>query len=359
MDKKSPASLSAVILGGILLILLAFANGSFRSYKNYELMRSQQEEKFSNLTYAPKEENIEISSVTSDWKVYRNQKYSFEIKYPKDWPAPQEQMPKNIGEKYELKISFKNNPIKIDNVSTQKLLASNNSPAEKTIQKVDLGIEYSEISDKGNAQKASRVSKNKTHKIINTDKGFDVFIYSSSNTPDPEKATSINKKYSLETMLDFNNSNVSKTNTSQCYSERVPISKDDFYFEKGYFYNISHEKYVFNIVPYYDGKNDSQIQNNNTFPEFYKSLFSLGFIQEPQIITGPYVRKTPLPIGPRISCREKNDHPRYSDTKGKHMDEDCCPDPDEWAKPGCVYSAKGYAIMISPPSARLAMNKKK
>jgi hypothetical protein len=56
---------------------------------------------------------------------------------------------------------------------------------------------------------------------------------------------------------------------------------------------------------------------------------------------------------PRVikpSCAEKNyGHPSMSDTKGKHMDEDCCPDPDEWPKPGCRYDAHGYSIMLSGP----------
>ena len=51
----------------------------------------------------------------------------------------------------------------------------------------------------------------------------------------------------------------------------------------------------------------------------------------------------------RISCTEKNDHPSYSDSKGKHMDEDCCPDPDEWPKPGCAYSPSGRALMMKGP----------
>jgi hypothetical protein len=55
------------------------------------------------------------------------------------------------------------------------------------------------------------------------------------------------------------------------------------------------------------------------------------------------------PIAPRISCAEKNDHPSRSDTKGKHQDEDCCPDPDEWPKPGCVYSPSGRALMLNGP----------
>ncbi len=48
----------------------------------------------------------------------------------------------------------------------------------------------------------------------------------------------------------------------------------------------------------------------------------------------------------RRSCAEENEHPSKSETKGKHMDEDCCPDPDEWPKPGCAYSAGDYKIML-------------
>jgi hypothetical protein len=52
------------------------------------------------------------------------------------------------------------------------------------------------------------------------------------------------------------------------------------------------------------------------------------------------------PVVRKISCHEENDHPSYSETKGKHTDEDCCPDPDEYPKPGCVYSPSAYAIML-------------
>jgi hypothetical protein len=54
-----------------------------------------------------------------------------------------------------------------------------------------------------------------------------------------------------------------------------------------------------------------------------------------------------------ISCKESNNgHPSYSDTKGKHMDEDCCPDPDEWPEPGCIYDAKGLALMLKGPPSK-------
>jgi len=43
----------------------------------------------------------------------------------------------------------------------------------------------------------------------------------------------------------------------------------------------------------------------------------------------------------------KNDPPHKSNTKSKHMDEDCCPDPDEWANPRCEYSSKDYGVLLS------------
>lgn len=52
----------------------------------------------------------------------------------------------------------------------------------------------------------------------------------------------------------------------------------------------------------------------------------------------------------KLSCREDDyGDPSESDTKGKHKDEDCCPDPDEWPKPGCTYDAHGYSIMLKGP----------
>jgi hypothetical protein len=64
----------------------------------------------------------------------------------------------------------------------------------------------------------------------------------------------------------------------------------------------------------------------------------------------PQVKKVVKAAPRKPSCREENDHPQKSKQgKGKHLDEDCCPDPDEWPKPGCVYKPSDYGIMLSGP----------
>jgi len=47
----------------------------------------------------------------------------------------------------------------------------------------------------------------------------------------------------------------------------------------------------------------------------------------------------------KMTCHH-SDLPHESKTKSKHMDEDCCPDPDEWANPRCEYSLKDNSILL-------------
>lgn len=47
----------------------------------------------------------------------------------------------------------------------------------------------------------------------------------------------------------------------------------------------------------------------------------------------------------RKVCAHEHDKPEKSGGK-RHVDEDCCPDPDEYPNPQCFYSKKGYKIML-------------
>ncbi|HLN18751.1 MAG TPA: hypothetical protein VK255_01110 [Patescibacteria group bacterium] len=66
-----------------------------------------------------------------------------------------------------------------------------------------------------------------------------------------------------------------------------------------------------------------------------------------------YLSSKPKLLGPtpsrNISCAKDTKGARNSPNKGKHRDEDCCPDPDEWPRPGCRYSAAGLALMMRGP----------
>ena len=64
-----------------------------------------------------------------------------------------------------------------------------------------------------------------------------------------------------------------------------------------------------------------------------------GLSQTPKKIYRKIAGSPPVRFVRGPSCAAKNDHPSYSKTKGKHMDEDCCPDPDEWPNPRCSYSS--------------------
>jgi hypothetical protein len=45
----------------------------------------------------------------------------------------------------------------------------------------------------------------------------------------------------------------------------------------------------------------------------------------------------------RRVCNHKNDHPSKSNKgKGKHLDMECCLDPDEYPNPNCYYSPDKY-----------------
>ncbi len=78
-----------------------------------------------------------------------------------------------------------------------------------------------------------------------------------------------------------------------------------------------------------------------------------------QIPTPAPVRRPAVPYAPhpfifkvengRKVCGTKNDHPRKSQKgKGKHMDMECCLDPDEYPNPHCYYPPEKYGKYLKP-----------
>jgi hypothetical protein len=71
------------------------------------------------------------------------------------------------------------------------------------------------------------------------------------------------------------------------------------------------------------------------------------------VMTKPIVKKAaPSAVATNgTHCPAKKDRPGWSSDKNKnHIDEDCCSDYDEWPRPGCAYTAKDFAIMLTGPT---------
>ncbi len=134
--------------------------------------------------------------------------------------------------------------------------------------------------------------------------------------------------------------------------QEVNIIANDPCFQKVFFYSLTRGKYTYNIYPLINTESQSlldlglKIETINNFPKFFEILSTFVFPEE-VIKAEPEKKVEPKPvqnIAPRrvlirkATCPNKNDHPRKSRTKKhRHMDEDCCMDPDEWPNPRCQY----------------------
>lgn len=235
---------------------------------------------------------------TTTWDTYQNKWYGFEIQHPDSW---------------------KNN--------TQYKMATEKSAVYETIYKF------------------RRDGEN----VRSPFEGYDVKIYPVKKAPNIESTNDIHKK---EKMPD---------DTSGCeISEKMDFGPEDFYFQKisikednlcwepVYFYSLAKGDYIYNIVPAVgeSGERFSNPEKETTrlFPEYKEAVSSFKFISIVRSQPKPKPKITaPRPVSAKIVngklvCAKKNDKPRKSkQNKGKHLDMECCLDPDEYPNPWCTY----------------------
>ncbi|OGI26721.1 MAG: hypothetical protein A2359_03540 [Candidatus Moranbacteria bacterium RIFOXYB1_FULL_43_19] len=312
LKRENITALSMIVaIGGISFVLAVFLV-QFSRYENLNEARKKRHSAYEdelrrlsglsvNLTPAP--------DPTTGWKTYSSQKYNISLRYPQNWQAPRESFAAKGGN-YLLKISF-----------DEKGIVSAN------------GV-----------------------------KGFDVFVYSAAKFSTPAATDNLKKKnenVSAENCPGFDDITLGEKGYS---AKEVNISFDNPCWEETFFYSLSKNGYTFNIVPRQGGsanifEDRQKIDMLRNFPEFYDVVSTLDFaeVETKGIAQASKKVVQKVTVAPKVrytsgaSCAHKKDKPRYSKNKGKHMDEDCCPDPDEWPNPRCAYSAKGLAIMISPP----------
>lgn len=236
-----------------------------------------------------------------NWKEYKNTAYSFVLKYPSDWAEPAVIKPED-GQKFKLKISFRN---KAEDEKNQK--------------------------------------------------GFDIYAYrllKSKSYIQPDYTDNLIKKDSAAE--DY--SNCSEIGTASIGENKYPAMEmyhlqNDPCFEEAYFLVLEKGAYIFDIVPVPQGglgydSYDGRKKVAETLPEFGKMLNSFNFIQVAarkttvvKRITAPKPVAKTKNVGGKRMCAKKNDKPRKSkeNHNGKHMDMECCLDPDETPNPWCTY----------------------
>jgi len=300
LKKKRPRVHKAVVLMSVTLPIvlgtLLFGSSALYYYQNYFDDGSSEEKITVNLP--------SIKDDTTNWKTYRDDRSGFSIKYSDHWNDPKI-LDSKEGTKYLKKILFDN------------------------------GLSSSD--EKYN--------------------GFAVFIYDAKDYPNPVGTDSLEPK----TSVDFQQSDCSKAEFGEASlgeegypAQEVDIVSDNECFRETYFFSMTRGNYTYNIVPLIGSVNNSITEGIKSdiisfFPKFFEITSTILVpLPEKQVEEKPDPGKLNVvkkkPVEPRRSlvhlakCAHKNDHPRKSRTKKhRHMDEDCCMDPDEWPNPRCQY----------------------
>jgi hypothetical protein len=309
----SVTALSMIVAVTGISLALAFFAAEFARFKNLDEARNRRHSAYedelrrlsgltTNLAPAP--------DPTANWKEYKNQRYSLYLKYPENWQNVEESLaPK--GANYLLRISFNEKPVS-GNISAT---------------------------------------------------GFDVYIYNAAHFPGPIGTDNLKKKNAGVALEDCPRLDDITLGEKAFQAKEVNITADNPCWEETFFYSLTKNGYTFNIVPRfengYDIKNfNEKIPLVKVFSKFYDIISTLDLTNEasstnisqaPRRIVQQVTRLPQVRYSSGQHCAEKNDHPKYSKTKGKHMDEDCCPDPDEWPNPKCAYSGGQLGVMRAKP----------
>lgn len=254
-----------------------------------------------------KQEEAEVPKVkrekpevdVSGWKTYRSNWYGFEVQYPENWGNP---VIKNSTkqDKWEYKYLFR--------------------------------------------------KKEENNSYL----GFDVVVYDTRKVKrvlDSDEFPSL-KNEELKTEESCNTINGNLFREESYLPEEIYISSENNCFVPALFYAFASGNYAYNVVPIGQKTEEAaDIKDDiiNNFPEFFSvtSNFNIIEIQRPKPvpkITAPKpIAKTKAGPGGLRVCAKKGDDPSRSDTHSKkHMDMECCLDPDEIPNPHCYYSTKKY-----------------
>lgn len=137
-------------------------------------------------------------------------------------------------------------------------------------------------------------------------------------------------------------------------AEEIYIPPSDKCYNSTLFFTFTRGEYMYTFIPVvkedFERTGDPRIEINDKFPEFLAiiSTSELIDIKRSRVSTSKSISPMPTPVSykrieGKLVCAKKNDHPSKSDqNKKKHLDMECCLDPDEYPNPHCYYSPDKY-----------------
>lgn len=242
---------------------------------------------------------------TGNWKIYQSRWYGVELKYPDGWNSPVHKSA-GRGTNWEYRSQFRKKDIDADNPYV----------------------------------------------------GFDLVIYSTLKIKEATNADEFPKLKSEELKDNEACATIQGhlIETGDYPAEEIYIPPADDCYAPVLYFSFVRDNYVYNIIPVaregYESASDPMVDAMDHFPEFFSVASETKITDivrpKPKPAAAPRATGAPMPYiyknsnGRRV-CASKNDNPSKSKkNKGRHMDMECCLDPDEIPNPNCYYDPKKY-----------------
>ena len=186
--------------------------------------------------------------------------------------------------------------------------------------------------------------------------GFDVVLYNLSRAKEISDTEEFPALKNAELAADSRCASIEGhlLETGDYPAEEIYVAIDDPCYNAALFFTNTRDSYIYNLVPKLkEGMGmagDPAREIASHMPEFFAVAGTLELIDikrpkpvppKPKI-TAPYPVSYKKENG-RLVCAKKNDRPSKSvKNKGRHLDMECCLDPDEYPNPHCYYDPAKY-----------------
>lgn len=305
----------AAILGSFILILLMIWFVDNRDsekvlhnndYKSEQVFGLESVPKTEEETIFQEEESVAeiVDNIdTASWTPYQNTWYGFFLKYPNIWSDPIVRKAP-AGALWEQKVEFRAKQV------------DEEAPFE----------------------------------------GFDVVVYSLAKVKNLENMDEFPRFKSEELRMEEDCKIIEGhlLETGDYPAEEIYVPANDTCYNAALYFTNTRGSYTYNLVPKlkngwgFAGDLSEEIKSH--IPEFFAAASTLELIDivRPKPVAVKPKITAPKPVsykivGGKMVCEKNKDKPGKSGkNKGKHLDMECCLDPDEYPNPWCYYDPAKY-----------------